>query len=74
MHNSTHEQVVPMFSNLNGNGIPPEWLKRIRRRVAMLVPQFTADRMVKAPRPYSMRLLKAPYGGLRDKTAWSSLA
>jgi starch phosphorylase len=41
------KQVVPMFFNRDGNGIPREWLKRIRHSMATLVPQFTTDRMVK---------------------------
>jgi starch phosphorylase len=41
------EQVVPMFFNRDTQGIPREWIKRIRRSMATLVPQFTTDRMVK---------------------------
>ena len=41
------EQVVPMFFNRDAQGIPREWIKRIRRSMATLVPQFTTDRMVK---------------------------
>jgi len=38
---------VPMFFNRDLNGIPREWLQRVRRSMATLVPQFTTDRMVK---------------------------
>ena len=41
------KQVVPMFFNRDVNGIPREWLKRVRHAMATLVPQFTTDRMVK---------------------------
>ena len=41
------KQVVPMFFHRDANGIPREWLKRIRHAMATLVPQFTTDRMVK---------------------------
>ena len=41
------EQVVPMFFNRDVNGIPREWIKRMRRSMATLVSQFTTDRMVK---------------------------
>jgi starch phosphorylase len=41
------EQVVPMFYNRDVNGIPRQWLQRIRRTMTTLVPQFTTDRMVK---------------------------
>ena len=41
------EQVVPMFYNRDVQGIPRQWLQRIRRAMMTLVPQFTTDRMVK---------------------------
>jgi len=41
------EQVVPMFFNRDANGIPRQWIQRIRRGMMTLVPQFTTDRMVK---------------------------
>ena len=41
------EQVVPMFFNRCEKGIPREWIKRIRRAMVTLVPQFTTDRMVR---------------------------
>jgi glycogen phosphorylase len=47
LYKTLTEQVVPMFFNRDVNGIPREWLKRIRRGMATLVPQFTTDRMVK---------------------------
>jgi starch phosphorylase len=47
LYQTLTEQVVPMFFDRDANGIPREWLKRIRRSMATLVPQFTTDRMVK---------------------------
>jgi starch phosphorylase len=47
LYKTLTEEVVPMFFNRDVNGIPREWLKRIRRSMATLVPQFTTDRMVK---------------------------
>ncbi|HEX5400298.1 MAG TPA: alpha-glucan family phosphorylase [Verrucomicrobiae bacterium] len=41
------EQIVPMFYNRDEQGIPRQWLQRIRRAMTTLVPQFTTDRMVK---------------------------
>ena len=41
------EQVVPMFFNRDVQGIPRQWLQRIRHTMMTLVPQFTTDRMVK---------------------------
>jgi starch phosphorylase len=47
LYNTLTTQVVPMFFNRDVNGIPREWLKRVRHAMATLVPQFTTDRMVK---------------------------
>jgi starch phosphorylase len=47
LYRTLTEQVVPMFYNRDVNGIPREWLKRMRHAMATLVPQFTTDRMVK---------------------------
>ncbi len=47
LYQTLTEQVVPMFYNRDNQGIPREWIKRIRRAMATLVPQFTTDRMVK---------------------------
>ena len=41
------EQVIPMFFDRSENGIPRQWIQRIRRAMVTLVPQFTTDRMVK---------------------------
>jgi starch phosphorylase len=41
------EQIVPMFYNRDMQGIPRQWLQRIRHAMVTLVPQFTTDRMVK---------------------------
>jgi starch phosphorylase len=47
LYQTLTEQIVPMFFNRDTNGLPREWLKRIRRSMATLVSQFTTDRMVK---------------------------
>ena len=47
LYQTLTEQIVPMFFNRDVNGIPREWLTRVRRAMATLVPQFTTDRMVK---------------------------
>jgi starch phosphorylase len=41
------EQVIPLFYQRDEQGIPRQWIQRIRRVMATLVPQFTTDRMVK---------------------------
>ncbi len=41
------EDVIPCFYNRAANGIPRQWLQKIRRAMATLVMQFSTDRMVK---------------------------
>ncbi|MGC8744719.1 MAG: alpha-glucan family phosphorylase [Verrucomicrobiia bacterium] len=41
------EDVIPCFYNRDANGIPRQWIKKIRRAMATLVPKFTTCRMVR---------------------------
>ncbi len=41
------KEVIPLFYQRDAQGIPREWIKRIRRAMVTLVPQFTTSRMVK---------------------------
>ena len=41
------EQVIPTFFQRDAQGIPRQWLQRIRRAMVTLVPQFTTGRMVR---------------------------
>ncbi len=47
LYQTLTEQVVPLYFNRDVNGIPREWIKRMRHSMATLVSQFTTDRMVK---------------------------
>ncbi|HUC85632.1 MAG TPA: alpha-glucan family phosphorylase, partial [Candidatus Acidoferrales bacterium] len=47
LYKALTEEVLPMFFNRDVNGIPREWLRRVRRAMATLVPRFTTARMVK---------------------------
>jgi starch phosphorylase len=40
------EEVVPSFFNRAANGIPREWVRRIRRAMVTLVPVYNTWRMV----------------------------
>jgi starch phosphorylase len=40
-------EVIPLFYQRDEQGIPRQWLQRIRRAMSTLVPQFTTSRMVK---------------------------
>ena len=47
LYRTLTEQVIPMFFDRDEQGIPRQWIQRIRRAMITLVPQFTTDRMVK---------------------------
>ncbi len=40
------EQIIPEFYDRDANGIPKKWIKRMRRAIVTLVPQFNTHRMV----------------------------
>ncbi len=40
-------EVIPLFYQRDSQGIPREWIQRIRRAMVTLVPQFTTMRMVR---------------------------
>ena len=40
-------EVIPCFFNRDEKGIPREWIKKIRRAMITLVPQFNTWRMLK---------------------------
>ena len=41
------EEVIPLFYQRDAQGIPRQWIQRIRRAMVTLVPQFTTARMVR---------------------------
>ena len=47
LYRTLTEQIVPMFFKRDEQGIPREWIQRIRRSMLTLVPVFSTDRMVK---------------------------
>jgi starch phosphorylase len=47
LYKALTEQVIPLFYKRDAQGIPRDWIKRIRNMMASVVPQFTTDRMVK---------------------------
>jgi starch phosphorylase len=40
------EEVIPSFYNRDATGVPRQWIQRIRRAMATLVPQYSTWRMV----------------------------
>jgi len=46
LYQTLTEQVIPAFYDRDANGIPRAWLKKIRRAMITLVPQYNTWRMV----------------------------
>jgi glycogen phosphorylase len=46
LYKALTEEVIPCFFDRDAQGIPREWLKKIRRAMVTLVPQFNTWRMV----------------------------
>jgi starch phosphorylase len=40
-------EVIPLFYQRDEQGLPRQWLQRLRRAMVTLVPQFTSERMVR---------------------------
>ena len=46
LYKTLTEEVIPCFFNRDANGIPRDWIQKIRRAMVTLVPQFNTWRMV----------------------------
>jgi len=46
LYKTLTEEIIPCFFNRDANGIPRQWIQKIRRAMATLVPQFNTRRMV----------------------------
>jgi glycogen phosphorylase len=47
LYKALTEQVIPLFYQRDAQGIPRQWIQRIRRAMVTLVPRFTTNRMVR---------------------------
>jgi starch phosphorylase len=47
LYRALTEQVIPLFFQRDEQGIPRQWIQRIRRAMATLVPQYSTSRMVR---------------------------
>ena len=47
LYNILEKEVVPMFYNRGADGLPREWIKRIKESMKSLLPQFNTNRMVR---------------------------
>jgi starch phosphorylase len=41
------QQVIPLFYQRDADGLPHAWLQRVKRSMRTLIPQFSAERMVR---------------------------
>ena len=46
LYSTLEKEIVPAFYERNGEGIPIEWVRRMRDSMATLTPLFSSDRMV----------------------------
>ena len=47
LYSTLENELVPAFYNKDENGLPTEWVRRMKNALATLTPQFSTDRMVK---------------------------
>jgi starch phosphorylase len=40
-------EIIPAFYNKDTNGLPFEWIRRMKNALITLTPQFSSDRMIK---------------------------
>jgi starch phosphorylase len=46
LYRTLTEEVIPCFFNRDANGIPRQWIQKVRRAMATLVPEYNTWRMV----------------------------
>ena len=46
LYSTLENVIVPAFHNLDENGIPADWVRRMKNSIATLTPMFSSDRMV----------------------------
>ena len=46
LYSVLENDVVPTYYDLDGNGLPSQWIGKMRNAIATLTPQFSTDRMV----------------------------
>ncbi|MEN3039391.1 MAG: alpha-glucan family phosphorylase, partial [Candidatus Kryptonium sp.] len=57
LYQTLEHEIIPTFYNRDENGIPKEWIKRIRYSIATITHFFNTNRMV---REYAQRYYKLP--------------
>lgn len=46
LFSTLEDQVIPAFYSIDENGLPADWIRRMRNAIATLTPKFSTDRMV----------------------------
>ncbi len=46
LYETLENEVIPAYYSRNSDGLPNEWVARMRNSIATLTPQFSSDRMV----------------------------
>ena len=46
LYSTLENEVIPAFYSRDANGLPDEWIGRMKNSIATLTPQFSSDRMV----------------------------
>ena len=57
LYKTLTEEIIPCFFNRDANGIPRQWIQKIRRAMVTLAPQFNTWRMVQE---YTQRYYSKP--------------
>jgi starch phosphorylase len=47
LYATLENQIVPAFYSKDGDGLPSDWIRRMKNSIATLTPQFSSDRMVR---------------------------
>jgi glycogen phosphorylase len=47
LYDALEQEIVPLFYERDAGGIPGGWVRKIKASMQRLVPQFSADRMVR---------------------------
>jgi starch phosphorylase len=46
LYSTLENDVIPTYYSVDGDGIPHEWVRRMKNAIATMTPQFSSDRMV----------------------------
>jgi alpha-glucan phosphorylase-like protein len=78
IYNIIESKIVPLYYNLNEEGIPEKWIKRIKNCIAGITPEFSMTRMLDEYRDIYykklgdrvLKLRENNFEGVKAITAW----